>query len=378
LKVGRQVAAIAAALTFVAGTGASERPNEVWEFNVASALRDDGTSGSGGALGVFALSFSPDGRHIAAAVGSSLRDERLLIIETAKPQEGSRTADTNPDGSEHIISTELSWSSSGQQILFGRKAIQLSNRSTCVLPERLLLPPFVFAKPGMIAARQSPLVYSESGTWVRDQYRPIRLSEFNLDCRNTAEVDLGSDVWSIYDASPERGTLLLYWQHQQAINSIEWALSLVDAAAGRVLRKVPLLERAKFADSGKTVCGVGGKEWHRTVECIDADSGKQIALIKGWRNPYIETARCGKRVILSDFGREFDWSDLVWREGGPLRKRVLWDFGTGKVLATWRSKRQKVPVGASPDSDFQYAISPDGNYVAEGGAGVVTLYRIGG
>ena len=135
-----------------------------------------------------------------------------------------------------------------------------------------MLPPFVFAKEALIAARQSPLVFSESGALLKGQYKPMRLSQFDLDCRLTGEVDLGSDVWNIYDASPQRGILLLYWQHRRAKNSIEWALSLLDLATGRVLRRLPLLERAKFADSGKIVCGVEGKAWMNVLMLIAAQS----------------------------------------------------------------------------------------------------------
>ncbi len=377
MKAGRQFATVAAALILVVRIDASENLNKVWEFKVASALRNNSAGGSNERLGIFALSFSPDAHRLAAAVGRSLSDESLLIIDTNKPREDSHMVDFNSKGSEHVVSTELSWSASGQQILLGRKKIQLSNQSTCTFPEKALLPPFVFAKGALIAARQSPLVFSESGTLLDGQYKPMRLSEFDLDCRLTGEVDLSSDAWSIYDASSERGILLLYWQQQRAKSSIEWALSLLDVVTGTVLRKFPLLERAKFADSGKIVCGVAGEEWHRAVECVDADNGTELAITKGWRNPYIDTARSARRAILSDFNRKFDWSDLVWREGGSLRKRIIWDFGTGQVLATLRAKFPKVPYGASHEFGYQYAISPDGKYVAEGGEGMVTLYRIG-
>ena len=95
-------------------------------------------------------------------------------------------------------------------------------------------------------------------------------------------------------------------------------------------------------------------------ECLDADSGTELAVTKGWRKPYIETARCARRAILSDFNGQFDLSDLAWREGGSLRKRIIWDFGTGQVLATLHEKSQKIPHGASKEFDYQYAISADG------------------
>ncbi len=203
----------------------------------------------------------------------------------------------------------------------------------------------------------------------------MHLSEFDLNCRAIGEVDLGSDLWNIFDASPERGLLLLYWQHYHGVGSIEWELSAWDADTQKVRRHFPPLEDARFAEGGKTVCGVSGVEWRRTVECVDVDTGNQLAVSKGWQAPRIETATRAKRAILSDYSRKLDWIDGVWREG-PLQKRTIWDFGARELLTSWRPKWQRAKLGVFSSTPYSCAISPDGDYLVEGGSGIVTLYKI--
>ena len=90
---------------------------------------------------------------------------------------------------------------------------------------------------------------------------------------------------------------------------------------------------------------------------------------------------------MSDYGRRLD-GDLQW-DVGSLKKRVVWDFGTGQELASWHPKSQALYLGepkavsvgrhAGPyweTGPYRAAISPDGRYVAEGGAGTLSLYKI--
>ena len=109
--------------------------------------------------------------------------------------------------------------------------------------------------------------------------------------------------------------------------------------------------------------------------CSDFDTGNQLAETKGWTNISFQTATHGKRVILSEGGRIFDWGDFVSRPGGSLKKRVVWDFGTKKELASWHPKSQTVKLGAFRDQHvpYEFALAPDGEYLVEGGAGTLSL-----
>jgi hypothetical protein len=55
---------------------------------------------------------------------------------------------------------------------------------------------------------------------------------------------------------------------------------------------------------------------------------------------------------------------------GPVRDRLVWDFRSGKELARWQPKMQ------TEREAYRFDISPDGEYIVEGGGNRVSLYRI--
>jgi hypothetical protein len=342
---------LVASATLIGRAAAAGGLRKVWDFSVR-----DGDSGT--ALPVFALSFSPDGHRIGALVGRSYRETFVLVLDASTPQVGNKRIAINPEilGSDEF-SSHLSWSPSGRQILVGRTIVELSNGNNCSLPKGTMAPGFMFAGPTRVAG---------------EQRKPMSLSVFDLDCRTTAQLDLGDDLWNLYDASAERGLVLIWKQHYHGIGSIEWELSALDAVTQKLIRRLPLLDGARFANDGKTVCGVGGAEWHHTVECVDVDTDKRLMVTKGWSAPDIQTTLHATRVVVSNSGRKLDWTDGVWREGA-LKRRVVWDFETGKQLASWRPKSQTILLSSQP---YVFAISPDGEYVIEGGAGALALYKI--
>ena len=61
-----------------------------------------------------------------------------------------------------------------------------------------------------------------------------------------------------------------------------------------------------------------------------------------------------------------------------LKRRVVFDFMTGRELGAWRPEIQPYDVGIEPVRKrlLPFTISPDGQYVAEGGNGIIRLYKI--
>jgi hypothetical protein len=194
-------------------------------------------------------------------------------------------------------------------------------------------------------------------------------------------VDLGDDLWQIYGASADRGVALIWRQHYRSERQIERSVSLLNVGSQKVAWELPWPDGEKFAYNDQAVCGVGGKDWHRRVVCVDAETGKQLAVTTGWTAPDIQMAPQARRAVLSDCWRKLDWIDGFWQVGS-LRKRVFWDLGTGNQLASWRPKSQRLFMGSGTAADtpwrmpYQFAISPDGEYLVEGGAGVLTLYKV--
>ena len=132
-----------------------------------------------------------------------------------------------------------------------------------------------------------------------------------------------------------------------------------------------------FADGGNVVCALDGTGRQGVAHCWDVDSGAEIAKRTNG-NPHwpMKTALHAKRAVLSEYG----WS--IYLEGwetelGSWKRRVVWDFGTGKELASWKPKSQSYTISGHEVKDFfKFAISPDGQYVGEGGGGRIYLYRV--
>jgi hypothetical protein len=61
---------------------------------------------------------------------------------------------------------------------------------------------------------------------------------------------------------------------------------------------------------------------------------------------------------------------------------VIWDFRSGKEPASWSPSFQEYEFRFADGKSkmmkepFRFAISPDGNYVVEGGNAALHLYRI--
>jgi len=68
---------------------------------------------------VFSLSFSPDCLRIAAVVGQSAREQYVLILDAANPESNQKKIQVNPN-MWVSNSARVSWSSSGQQVLFNK------------------------------------------------------------------------------------------------------------------------------------------------------------------------------------------------------------------------------------------------------------------
>jgi hypothetical protein len=84
------------------------------------------------------------------------------------------------------------------------------------------------------------------------------------------------------------------------------------------------------------------------------------------------------RIVVSDYRHKkipFDHEN-----GTTFVGRYVWDFETGKVLASWFPESESYAnifnLEIKIREPFRFAISPDGRYVAQGGSGKLVLYKI--
>jgi len=135
----------------------------------------------------------------------------------------------------------------------------------------------------------------------------------------------------------------------------------------------------KFADSGHVICEASVTETRgrAPVRCWQVDTGKQIAESAGINGGApLAVAGHSTRTVASDYRRS--GVPLTDSFRAVLQRRTVWDFKTGKELASWKPELQPYDIGVGPVQKewSAFSISADGQYVAEGENGFLRLYKI--
>jgi hypothetical protein len=321
---------------------------------------------------IFALRFSPDGRKLAVIAdvfgAKEDRKSRVLVASLNHPPEKVEQFEIPFGVSENELgrSAELNfgWAPSGDIVYAVGKVIHLRNRTSCDLPDES-----VFINDDVaLSARPAPS-YRPTGT-------PITLYNQNCEERGKWEVP---EIWGIDDVSPVRDLIsvvrdIIAEQRQERL--------IVDPLGRKVLQRWPggPIGDWEFADSGRAVCAGGAVlESNRApATCRDVDTGRVIRQTRTNGVEPIAAAAHATRVVVSDYRRRKILFDYEYRT--VFKGRYVWDFGSGQELARWYPESETYPDVFSPSKQitepFRFALSPDGQYVAEGGNGKLRLYRI--
>jgi hypothetical protein len=198
------------------------------------------------------------------------------------------------------------------------------------------------------------------------------------DCPLAGVLEGGND-WGIFDISADRHLLFVTSVDPTKASSDESLL--VDALDGRVINRLHGVGY-QFADSGNAICGGGtvDEDARVPVTCWDPNTGVEIATAPSVNGGTpIATALHASRIIASDYFRVRIPFTTEYAE--VLRRRVVWDFRSGRELISWRPQYQSYLFrfrvrSKSVKEPFRFAISPDGVYILEGGNGVLRLYQI--
>lgn len=340
---------------------------KVWEVDLkkAASVKDGMPE-----VPVFALRFSPDGRKLAVIADvyqtGKERRSRLLVVDVDHPSATVRQFEI-PFGviegeGGRGLQLNFGWSPSGGVVYVAGKVIQLVSGVTCELPHERGV--FIGDDLAISIWSVSPLVYSSTVTF------------FNQNCevRDSWDVPEG---WRILDVSLDRGLLsILRGVDMEHVESL-----IVDPLARKVLQRWPeKVGHWEFADGGKTVCQGGSVQRDNLPSrCRNVDTGKDIGapLKTNWLEPNAISARA-TRAVVSDYRRwKIEITDGVH---STFKGRVVWDFGTGQELASWHPESQAYTNVFKPmqrtTEPFRFAMSQDGQYIAEGGNGIIRLYKI--
>jgi hypothetical protein len=333
------------------------------------------------------LRFSPDGQRIAVVVEEYLLPQRgvrvhLLIV----PLQPSGTPIRQFEIEHGLMEmgdrgfwSSFQWTAKGDAIFVGGEIIRLTDRQPCDLTPGGKL-------PGS-RVRIAENYFAEEGSIAR---------AFLLDavCNPEEHWDFRSD-WIIRDVSLARHLICvsqpLHWGPQDLVEAEAARVGgrsnevlIVEPFTGRIVQRWPpsVIPDAelRFGDSGRALCEGRGAYVPKSVpvRCWDVDSGKQISEVPAINGGLpIAVATSGSRAIGSDFRHvPIPFAD-EYKE--VLKRRVVWDFETGKELLSWRPELQIVDVGLKGRVNrdwFAFAISADGQYIAEGGNGILRLYKI--
>jgi hypothetical protein len=334
-----------------------------WEFDLKTAIRERADAKE---FPVFAVRFSPNGRYIAIVVHfyeSGRARDRLIIVSAEVPDSNFREVDI-PIG---ILDDEyadgrvdMGWTASGDSIVVMGRRFPVEDRMTCGLTT---------------LGAESDWSQIESGPWKPDRWT-IRFLVLDAACKAGLTLELPRE-WEILDISPDR-RLLAVWESGE--------VRVVDPISKAVVRAWPrsgLPGRVRFVESGKVICQANFVEraGRIPVSCWDIASGQKIGegpTVNGGL-PFA-TSASASRVVASDYF--YIWNPFMDNSaGGILKRRVVWDIRTSKELTSWRPDPQTYTnTELRPPKEikerFNFAISPDGRFIAEGGNGTLRLYAI--
>ena len=337
---------------------------------------------------VWAISFSPNGQYLAFGVQFvRTRDfnfpSYLLVVSPDNPDIVLKKFEIPRHPSMRNVST-IVWSRDSRflavtpYIDWDRAAVvDLDANQLHVVPDRLGVP-WCGGAAGLLPG---PQMVQECH--LADGGSAIRFLEID----GTASMSWTfQGVVSLLDISPDGKMLALdFWgapgkvpirnQHEIAILNIgdrsevrRWSLPEAVAYGG------------VFAESGVAFCTEPTLESVRSKHewiCRNIATGSEIL-----RRP-LSLGVGGVRIAAN---RLTIGHSKIWLMPFPLSSLLdtdhiitqtdqeMWDYQTGRKIASWRIDWQKVLPKA--DAAFESAVSPDGELVAVGGSGILHLYRV--
>jgi hypothetical protein len=264
------------------------------------------------------------------------------------------------------MSAFLEWSPSGGAIVVDSVLTRLDGGASCSLPN---------------------IVYFISGDQLVGQTRGAppdsasRFAIYDMTCHPGKAWETPDRSYMV-DVSIQRHLVLMNKPFKENL--------LVDPDDGQIVRRWsvgnwPVWDgpNGRFADRGTALCGgvsVQDAPQRSKLRCWNVATGRAIGdgPAEHATGPFV-TSRSSTRVVFSEAGYvrglipDFDTH--------PYKGAAVWDYATGEKLASWRPRTQTwTELGLRPPKKItepsKFAISDDGQFLAEGGDGKLTVYRI--
>lgn len=328
---------------------------------------------------IWAISFSPDGKYLAVGVGIvesrsvPYKDFKsyVALISTDQPDSPMRTFEVSvkPWGN----GPQMAWSADGKYIVIDHLNLPFDAYLLEILTGReYAIPRNECHVLGIISGPRLVM----GCFFVKKVVRLI-----NLNGVIESEWPVARSVSAGFAVKPGWLTLAVDPKERAGIINPYTEFALIRADDHTEINRWAFTEvyawTGALSASGSVFCNLfydaRRSDWRR-LTCRDVPTGREIGSVpielKGGRSA-VPMGVGGNGRVTVDEGT-FPWG-----------YRSVWDVQNGRRLAHWAIRTQKVLPKDSWPAEYLHsrvvyplAISPDGTTIAEGGSGVITLYRL--
>jgi hypothetical protein len=349
---------------------------QVWEVSLAANFMEPAGWTAARGHPIIDLAFSTDGRTIAATMDSHFQDRasrtHLFIVDVRNPQAAVRRFDLDTCGER------LAWAPDGASIMVCGRVLRLSDGSSC----RPL--------PASQHAQALAGVLGTASYWL-DAHRVILPDRTVTDlvCQPIEKWAIDGDR-SVAGTLPLKGLMLLrqtirttldgraFWYNNYAI---------ADIGARKMTSRLLLQDDGRdfgtiLADGPAAVCSellAPGKSTQWVHRCWSLPGGEDLPLtaeLADYR--VISSSSSSPRVVAERWGSHFLERILPIESSGEILSLIVVDLRSGRQIATLNPQLQHGNVSSRGlvDQYFRDALSPNGDLLAEGGDGILRLYRL--
>jgi WD40 repeat protein len=347
---------------------AGSSPQKVWEVRLSEKLTEPGGWNALKGHPIIDLAFSPDGKKIAVTMDDHYQamiwKTHLLIVDVKTPQAPVRQFDLETCGND------IAWSPNGGALLVCGRIVRLDDGSSCDL------------SPVRSLAFRGVLV-SHSFWLSADRVILFNRTIVDLSCRAVDKWEIAGD-WYVADTIPEKGWMLLRESvtrtgaNGRTFPVADYAIADRDSrrlTSGLLVQVFAGSGRPVMAPGATAVCLLLVRAGRSVLDCWNLPGGEVIPIAPDLTDYRVKQAsRSSPRIIAERWGSHW-W--LLFDEIGYMANQIVLELPSGRQIASLKPHPQHGrSAGFLEDRYFKCALSPAGDFLAEGGDGSLRIYRL--
>lgn len=265
---------------------------------------------------------------------------------------------------------DVAWSPDGSALLVCGRILRLDDGSSCDLgPERNNAYPGVLVSHSFWLSADRVILFNRTIT--------------DLFCRPVDKwtIEWG---WNVEDTIPEKGWMLLRESvtrttaNGRTFSFPDYAIADRDShrlTSGPLVRAATFSGNTMMAPGAGAVCSSLVPEGPFVLHCWKLPGGEVIPLASDLADYRVtQSSRASPRVIAERWGSH--WWEL-FDEIGYMASQIVLELPSGRKIASLDPRPQhQSSLPSEEDRYFKCALSSNGDLVAEGGDGSLSLYRL--